>query len=143
VGVVEEPVGEMLTRERWLLNDLPSDPHQTAEDASPRVDSKALVTVRQNRYSVPARLAGLRVSAQVGAREIVLSHDGKIIARHERLSGKHGTSAQLEHYLDLLARKPGALARSLALRQERDRGDWPACFDELWSEIQARSVGAG
>lgn len=47
-------------------------------------------------------------------------------------------SAQLEHYLDLLTCKPGALARSLALRQERDRGDWPQCFDRLWSEIDKR-----
>jgi hypothetical protein len=38
----------------------------------------------------------------------------------------------------LLRRKPGALARSLALRQECDGGDWPACFDELWSAIAER-----
>ena len=62
-----------------------------------------------------------------------------MIATHERLAGRHGTSAQLEHYLDLLARKPGALARSLALRQERDRGDWPRCFDRLWSEIEGKA----
>jgi transposase len=133
-----EPVGEMLTAERRVLKGLPREAHCTAQEATPRVDSKALVTVRQNRYSVPARLAGFKVRAQIGAREIVLSHDGKVVAAHERLSGKHGTSAQLDHYLDLLARKPGALARSLALRQERDRGDWPGCFDDLWSAIQER-----
>ena len=103
------------------------------------MDSKALATVRTCRYSVPASLAGLRIRARVGAREIGFWHDGKRVAQHERLAGKHQISAQLEHYLDLLARKPGALARSLALRQERDRGDWPACFDELWSKIQARA----
>jgi hypothetical protein len=27
------------------------------------------------------------------------------------------------------------------LRQERERGSWPACFDELWLAIEAR-VGA-
>lgn len=133
-----EPVGVMLDRERLLLGTLPREGHCTAEEASPRVDSKAMVTVRANRYSVPARLAGLRVRAKVGAGEVDVWHDGKIVARHERLAGKHGTSAQLDHYLDLLARKPGALARSLALRQERDRGDWPECFDELWSAIQQR-----
>ena len=134
-----EPVGEMLARERALLGDLPREPHCTAEEASPRVDTKAMVTVRQNRYSVPARLAGMRVRAKVGARQISIWHDGKVIATHERLAGRHGTSAQLEHYLDLLARKPGALARSLALRQERDRGDWPRCFDRLWSEIEGKA----
>jgi transposase len=133
-----EPVGEMLARERRLLGDLPREPHCTAEEASPRVDSKAMVTVRQNRYSVPARLAGMRVRAKVGAREISIWHDGRVVATHGRLAGRHGTSAQLEHYLDLLARKPGALARSLALRQERDRGDWPQCFDQLWGTIEER-----
>ena len=133
-----EPVGEMLAAERRLLNNLPREPHCTAEEATPRVDAKAMVTVRQNRYSVPARLAGLLVRAKIGAREIVIWHDGKPVATHERLAGRHGTSAQLDHYLDLLQRKPGALARSLALRQERDRGDWPPCFDQLWSAIEER-----
>ena len=133
-----QPVGEMLTAERRVLNNLPREAHCTAEEATPRVDSKALVTVRQNRYSVPARLAGFKARAQVGARDIAIWHDGKVVASHERLPGKHGTSAQLDHYLDLLVRKPGALARSLALRQERDRGDWPECFDELWGKITER-----
>lgn len=55
------------------------------------------------------------------------------------MSGNNQTSAQLEHYLELLKRKPGALARSLALRQQRDRGDWPACMDELWEKIIERA----
>jgi hypothetical protein len=133
------PVAERLEMERRLLNSVPREQHDTDEQALPRVDSKALATVRTNRYSVPAGLAGLRVAARVGATEIAFWHDGREVARHERLTGKHQTSAQLDHYLDLLTRKPGALARSLALRQERDRGDWPACFDELWTAIAERS----
>jgi transposase len=133
-----ETVGERLDQERLLLNNLPRERHQTWDEATPRVDSKALATVRSNRYSVPASLAGLRIRAQIGARDISFWHDGKVVAQHERLPGKHGCSAQLDHYLDLLQRKPGALARSLALRQERDRGDWPQCFDELWTQIQER-----
>ena len=132
-------VGERLEMERRVLNTLPRERHDTDEEALPRVDSKALATVRTNRYSVPAALAGLRVAARVGASEVAFWHDGREVARHERLAGKHQTSAQLDHYLDLLQRKPGALARSLALRQERDRGDWPGCFDELWTAIAERS----
>jgi transposase len=131
-------VGERLTAERRFLSDLPAEPFPAWEEATPRVDSKALATVRTNRYSVPARLAGLTVAARVGAREISFWHDGRQVACHERLAGRHGTSVQLDHYLDLLQRKPGALARSLALRQERDRGDWPACLDELWAQITER-----
>jgi transposase len=134
-----ETVGQRRDRERLLLNTLPTEPHPTWEEATPRVDSKALATVRTNRYSVPASLAGLKIRARVGAGEISFWHDGKQVASHERLTGHHQISAKLDHYLDLLTRKPGALARSLALRQERDRGDWPACFDELWTAVQERS----
>lgn len=118
-----ETVGQRRDRERLLLGTLPREPFPTWEEATPRVDSKALATVRTNRYSVPARLAGRTIRAKIGACEISFWHDGKVVAVHERLHGKHQISAQLDHYLDLLARKPGALARSLALRQERDRGD--------------------
>jgi transposase len=134
-----ETVGERRDRERLLLGTLPREPFGTWEEATPRVDSKALATVRTNRYSVPASLAGLKIRAKIGAGEISFWHDGKQVAWHERLHGHHQISAKLDHYLDLLARKPGALARSLALRQERDRGDWPACFDQLWTKIQERS----
>jgi hypothetical protein len=133
-----ETVGEALARERPLLRRLPAERFDAAESASPRVDQKSLVTLRQNRYSVPTRLAGLRVSARIGAGEIVIAHEGREVARHERLQGRYGTAARLDHYLELLARKPGALERSLPLSQERERGRWPSCFDELWSALTER-----
>ena len=80
-----------------------------------------MVTVRQNRYSVPVGLVGLRVLAEIGAREIVVSHDGKPVARHDRLAGRFGVAAELDHYLELLVHKPGALAGSVALHQQRER----------------------
>jgi len=94
--------------------------------------------VRQNRYSLPVSLVGLRVAARISAREVVLSHAGRVVARHPRLNGRYQTAARLDHYLELLRVKPGALKGSLPLRQERDAGRWPACFDELWREIEAR-----
>jgi len=133
-----QTVSEALAQEVELLRALPAERFDVAETASPRVDSKALVTVRQNQYSVPVSLAGLRVAARVGAREILIFHDGREVARHPRLDGRFQTIAQIDHYLELLAFKPGALARSLALAQERERGAWPACFDELWRAIEAR-----
>jgi hypothetical protein len=124
--------------ERPLLRALPAEPFDAAEAATPRVDQKALVTIRQNRYSVPVALAGLKVSARVGAREITINHGGAVVARHERLHGRFATSAQLDHYLELLQRKPGALEHSVALAQERDRGAWPGAFDELWAGLAER-----
>jgi hypothetical protein len=90
---------------------------------------------------VPVALAGRKVLAWVGAREITIVADGQVVARHDRLAERFAVSARLDHYLELLARKPGALAGSLALHQERERGAWPDCFDELWRAIAAK-VGA-
>jgi transposase len=131
-------VGEAWAAERPLLRALPGEPFDATETAAPRVDAKSLVTIRQNRYSVPVALAGLRVAARVGAREITISHAGRTVARHERLHGRFGTSAQLDHYLELLARKPGGLEHSLPLTQQRERGAWPAAFDELWAKLTVR-----
>jgi hypothetical protein len=90
-----ETVGEALARERALLRALPAERFDAAEAASPRVDQKALVTVRQNRYSIPVSLVGLRVAARIGAREIEFHHDGRLVARHERLDARFGVTAPL------------------------------------------------
>ncbi len=129
----QHTIREAWATERPLLLALPADRFDACETATPRVDAKSLVTIRQNRYSVPVVLAGLKVSARIGAREITINHGGSEVARHERLHGKFGTSAQLDHYLELLARKPGGLEHSVALAQERGRGSWPDCFDQLWT----------
>jgi transposase len=131
-------VGDALSRERALLRQLPDERAQTSEHTRPRVDAKAMVTVRQNRYSVPVSLVGLRVLAEIGARQIVVSHDGKPVARHDRLAGRFGVAAELDHYLELLVHKPGALAGSVALHQQRERGRWPDCFDQLWAALTDR-----
>jgi transposase len=133
-----ETVGEALRVERRALRELPLEDFDPSEQASPRVDAKALVTIRQNRYSVPVALVGLRVAARIGAREIVISHDGRPVARHPRLQGRYQTAARLDHYLELLRIKPGALKGSLPLSQEREQGRWPRSFDQLWQQIEHR-----
>jgi len=133
-----ETVGEAMARERVLLGPLPAEAHEVSEISSPRVDAKALVTVRQSRYSVPVGLVGLRVEARIRAREVVVSHRGAEVARHVRSYERLAVVASLDHYLDLLRDKPGALQGSLALAQERARGAWPPMLDELWAQIAAR-----
>lgn len=44
----------------------------------------------------------------------------------------------LEHYLDVLGHKPGALAGSKPLEQWRKLGRWPASYDALWYGLMQR-----
>ena len=134
-----DTVGAMLWTERGRLARLPVDEYTAAEHASVRVDAKSLVTVRQRRYSVPTRFVGLRVAAQIGAHTVTIRHDGQIVARHDRAVERFSTTAQLDHYLELLARKPGALRRALPLSQARERGEWPSAYDELWQRLEEKT----
>ena len=120
---------------------MPAEPFDACEHATPRVDSKSLATVRQNQYSLPVRLAGLRVAARIGAREIVFI---TTVARSPGTSGCTAGSGPPRSWTTTSSCCSSSPARSPArsrLRQERERGAWPDCFDELWRGIQER-VGA-
>jgi hypothetical protein len=136
-----ETVGARLSEEIEMLRPLPASAFATWEQSTHRVNQKSMITVRRNHYSVPVRLVCTKVAARVGAREIDVICDGQLVASHPRLRGSQLRSVRLDHYLELLKDKPGALEHSLALRQEREQGRWPACFDELWTLLKKR-VGA-
>lgn len=133
-----ETVSAMLWTERGRLARLPGEPYSAAEEALVRVDQKSLVTVRQSRYSVPTRLVGLRVAVELGAHTITVRHDGQVVARHDRARERFSTTAVIDHYLDLLVRKPGALRRALPVAQARARGEWPAVYDQLWQRLEEK-----
>ena len=44
----------------------------------------------------------------------------------------------LQHYLDVLEKKPGAMANSTPLQQWRQAGRWPACLDRIWDRLEQR-----
>jgi hypothetical protein len=44
----------------------------------------------------------------------------------------------LEHYLEVLLKKPGALAGSTPLAQWRAQGRWPASYDQFWAGLKQR-----
>ena len=61
--------------------------------------------------------------------------DGRtnIVARHERLLAKGGTRLELDHYLEGLLRKPGALPGATALEQARAAGKFTPIHDAWWA----------
>ena len=73
-----------------------------------------------------------------GRREIEIRHDNQCAARHERCYGRGHQILNLEHYLDVLEKKPGAMAGSTPLQQWRQAGRWPACLDRIWEQLEQR-----
>lgn len=89
---------------------------------TPRVDRHARVTVRQCHYSVPARLVGRQVRVLLRADELVVFDGRSEVARHERSTVRGLATLVLDHYLEVLVRKPGALPGATALVQARTAG---------------------
>jgi transposase len=130
-------VGTDYLLERSVLRPLPGEPFETGITLTPRVDRHSRISVRQTYYSVPARFIGARVRALLRADE-VLVFDGKtVVARHERSRVRGGQVLVLDHYLEVLARKPGALPGSMALSQARAAGVFTVAHEAFWTKARA------
>lgn len=132
-----DTVGAAMLIEQAHLLQLAAEPFELAEISFPTVDGLRCVRVRTNRYSVPLR-PGTKVEARVNADCVELWHEGRRVSRHERCYSRQQQILDLEHYLDVLERKPGALAGSTALAQWRQAGRWPESFDQLWHALNMR-----
>jgi hypothetical protein len=96
------------------------------------------VKVLTNFYSTPLPVA-TTVEAKVYSAYVEIWHGGRCVARHERSYERHRQVLELDHYLDVLLKKPGALAGSTALEQCRAQGRWPASYDRFWSITSERN----
>lgn len=137
-----ETVGAAAAREQLALAPLPATAFDPAQTLSCRVDAKARICVRQSYYSVPARLAGRRVEARLGATRIVVRAEGGVVAEHVRSLHKGTEDLLLDHYLEVLARKPGALAGATALAAARASGAFTATHQRFWDAAR-RALGDG
>ena len=132
-----ECVGARLLTEKQHLLPLAAEPFDLAEVSYPRVDQTGCAKVRTNSYSVPLK-AGSLVEARVSSTTVEFRHDGKPIAVHQRCYSRLQKILDLEHYLDVLERKPGALRGSTPLAQWRAQGRWPVSYDRIWDRLIER-----
>jgi transposase len=137
-----ETVGQAAARERPALAPLPVGVFDAATALSCRVDAKARICVRQSYYSVPAGLAGRRVDVALGATTIVARREGKVVAQHVRSLHKGTEDLQLDHYLEVLARRPGALAGATPLLAARAAGSFTETHQRFWDAAR-RALGDG
>ena len=81
---------------------------------------------------------GSLVEARVYSTTVEFRHHGNRIASHERCYSRLQKIFDLEHYLDVLDRKPGALRGSTPLAQWRAQGRWPESYDRIWDQLIER-----
>ncbi|GGO91611.1 transposase [Nocardioides phosphati] len=135
-------VADDFAQERQLLAPVPVEGFEPGLILTPRVDRSSLITVRMARYSVPARFIHRRVRVSLRASEVVVFDPDKSgrtqIARHPRVVTKGGQCVDLDHYLEVLKGKPGALPGSTALAQARASGVFTAAHEAFWANARRR-----
>ena len=129
-------VGSALLAEQVHLLPLVPEPFDLTERSWVTVDGLGCVRVRTNRYSAPL-VPGAKVEAHLTASHIEIRQGGACVARHERCCRRQQI-LDLEHYLDALEKKPGALVGSTPLAQWRAAGRWPESFDVFWQALNRR-----
>ena len=139
-------VGQASDQERATLLPLAEEGFPLRDVIYPLVvDGKARVRVKTNWYSAPVP-PGFRVTAVVGPTLVEVIYDNQRVASHERCYGRGHEILDLAHYLDVLERKPGAMAGSTPLEQWRQAGLWPECLgarvesalDRIWAQLEQR-----
>ena len=75
--------------------------------------------------------------------QVEVFRDFECVARHQRCYGRGHQLLNLEHYLDVLEKKPGAMAGSTPLQQWRAAGRWPECLDTIWRKLESRHGRSG
>jgi len=136
-------VGDDFATEATMLRPLPTEAFEPGLLLTPRVDQHARVTVRQARYSIPARLIGRRVRVLLRASEVIVLDGRRELARHQRAVAKGAVVLELDHYLEVLARKPGALPGATALVQARASGAFAAEHEAFWAAARKALGDAG
>jgi transposase len=126
-------IGQDFETEQPFLAPLPAEEFDPGLVLTPRVDRSSMITVRMVKYSVPARLIGRKVRVSLRASEVVVFDGRAVVARHQRVAARSGQSVQLDHYLEVLKTKPGALPGSTALARARESGAFTSAHEAFWA----------
>ncbi len=125
-------VADAFAAERAHLAPLPSEAFDTARLLAARVDTRARVCVRQCYYSVPVRYVGRRLPVRLCATRVEILDGAAVVAAHERVVGKYVEVLTLDHYLEVLKIKPGALPGATALAQAKACGAFTVTHQRYW-----------
>lgn len=115
----EEQIGELLEEERSRLLPLPAGRFECCLRRSVGVDHCSRFRFETNWYSVPYRYASQELTLKAYVDRLELFHLDRFVTVHKRSYGRQEDHLELDHYPEVLARKPGALRDAKPWRQAK------------------------
>ncbi|RFU62192.1 IS21 family transposase, partial [Peribacillus saganii] len=104
-----ETVLEMWDKEKEYLHPLPTNRFEACKLISCKVNKTSLITVETNRYSVPSNYVGQAVWAKIFVDRVIVVAQNRVIAEHTRSYDRNQMITVLDHYLEVLLKKPRAI----------------------------------
>ena len=126
----EKTIWDLWQEEKMQLRPLPSHPFECCQKRQAVINSYSLVEFETNQYSVPVQRSSKEalVKAFVHRIEIYSAKTKTLLAVHNRSYDRGQESLVLDHYLDLLVKKPGGLSNAKVVRH----------MPILWKELLAQ-----
>ena len=107
---------DLFGEEQPRLRPLNPMPYDIGRIQSARACKQFRVTLDTNRYSVPARYAGVRVILKAYPERVCIYHQDQLIARHVRCYDRHQDIEDPDHPKALIAQRANAREQRLWLR---------------------------
>lgn len=112
-----QSVKDMYLIDKACLHPIAPYRYETARIATPSVGDYSTVRFDRNEYSVPVRFLRKTVTVKGYANKVVIICDQDTVVAYDRLMGQGKTTYKLEHYIDLLERKPRSVFQAKPVRQ--------------------------
>jgi len=107
---------DMFREEKSSLQSLPVEPYDIGIVKQVRASRQFRITIDANRYSVPAQLAGVRLTAKLYPDRICFYHENKLVARHARSYDRRQDIEHPDHPKVLLEQRRKARDQKLFMR---------------------------
>jgi transposase len=107
---------DLLNEEKpHLLKLMPN--YDIARTCELRVNKYSVISIDENKYSVPDHLIGRFVFAKIYPEKIFIYYKNALVSEHPRNYGNHTWNIKIEHYINTIKKKPGSLHSSTAVQQ--------------------------
>lgn len=107
---------DMFSKEKPFLKPLPQAPYDIGQVKPMRASRQFRVTIDTNHYSVPAQLAGVRMTVKTYPDRICIYHDNTLVARHVRSYDRRCDFEHPDHPKALLQQRKRARDQKIFMR---------------------------
>ena len=134
-----ETVAQVYERERAILHPLPPQPFEACRLQPGKVSKISTVTFDTNQYSVPSQYAGQIVWVKGFVDQVIIVAQNEVIAAHQRSRNRQHMILELDHYLDVLLKKPRAVRDARVMHSDQV----PDVFRRVHAKMRERQEAEG